>query len=47
MDQEIRAMTLSMAVEWTKTDQGGMTVEEVIEIAKAFEKHIKYGTGLS
>jgi hypothetical protein len=44
MSQELRAMTLGIAIEYAKSLEGGVSVETVIEAAKKFEKHIT-GTG--
>lgn len=46
MNEELRAMTLSMAIEWAKSQdpKDAMDPDAVIAAAKKFEKHIQ-GTG--
>lgn len=45
--EELRAMTIGMAVEWAKSQNDNPNAEAVIAVAKAFQNHIQYGTGLS
>jgi hypothetical protein len=40
MNEELRAMTLSLAVEFHKGDNLVRQASDLIDIAKAFEKHI-------
>jgi hypothetical protein len=45
MNEELRAMTLSLAV--TLVAGVGADPDDVIEIAKKFQRHIEYGTGIA
>ena len=45
MDDQLRAMALSLAVEWSK-GTAGMSPEEVVEAAKKFVQYIE-GAGIS
>jgi hypothetical protein len=49
MDDQLRAMALSLAVEWSKSQDasdGGPSPEEVIEAAKKFVRYVE-GNGIS
>lgn len=45
MNEDLRAMTLSMAV--TLLAGKDTDADYVIKMAKAFQRHIEHGTGLS
>lgn len=45
MNEELRAMTLSLAVQLLAGKD--VSDKDVIDTAKAFQRHIEHGTGLS